>query len=321
MVVFRDDFYIVQASQVEKYRGKEIIRTVLVPAAFSLLQLHVVLLELFGWDETRDSYHSFRHLPYTKNENNLTTENPDVIYQLVSPDTCEGWIKNIAPGLFIEHTHPHDPAPLFSLHNLVQSKDLLTMRILRDERVYKLRQVFGISPMIEYEYESGIETHTARKLCLTLLETVSPESTLLRQSDECPVILEALSKNQIPPRKEWDVDLWSLQEKLTAAHSSGVDSSKCYLCRRYHGGCTEGPTFLDTANCCDFCLHHQLQKIEPLQESLAQLAWEQGREELIIERIKFLNQHEKDHQCDWWEETDEPCCFCSSSVFSVPTKG
>ncbi|KAK9764651.1 hypothetical protein K7432_007668 [Basidiobolus ranarum] len=321
MVVLREDFYVVQASQAQKYGGNGIIRTVLVPATFSLLQLHVVIQELFGWIETRHSYHTFRHFPYTKNENNLTTENPDVIYQLVTPDTCEGWIKNIAPGLFIEHTHPHDPAPLFSLHNLAQPRDLLTMRILRDERVYKLRHVFGTTPVLEYEFETGIETHPAHKLHLTHMETIALDRTLLKEPGRYPMVLETLSKDITQPRKAEDGDIWNIQERLNVAHTNGVNSSRCYLCRRYRGDCAKGNTTSEREKCCDFCLHHLDQKIEPLQEDLAYMAWVQGKQELILERIKFLNRHDEETQCEWWEENDEPCCFCSSSIFFAPTKG
>ncbi|KAK9708658.1 hypothetical protein K7432_009505 [Basidiobolus ranarum] len=317
MAVFREDFYVIQATLVEKLRGTEIIRTVLVPASFSLLQLHVVIQGLFGWSETRDSYHSFRHFPYINNENNLTTVNPDVIYQLVTPDTCDGWIKNIAPGLFIEHTHPHDPAPLFSLHSLNQPKELLTMRILRDERVYKLRHVFGLTSMLEYEFETGVDARPNYRLHLTHTETIPTDRTLSKEKGIFPVVLEAQSINTIQTSKSWNVDIWNIQEQLNITHANSSSNSRCYLCRRYRGDCARGGKILDIEKCSEYCLNHPHHQMEPLQESLAELAWEQGRDELVLERLNFLNQHGS-NQCDWWEENEEPCSSCSSSVFIMP---
>ncbi|ORX93448.1 hypothetical protein K493DRAFT_375258 [Basidiobolus meristosporus CBS 931.73] len=316
MAILREDFYVIQATQVDKIRGSEIIRTVLVPATFSLLQLHVALQELFGWAETRDSYHSFRHFPYSSGEGVLTTENPDVIYQLVTPEACEGWIKNIAPGLFIEHTHPHEPAPLFSLHNRDQPRELLTMRILRDERVYKLHHVFDKSSMLEYELETGVENRPNRILYLNHIETIVSDGALFKEQGLFPVVLEALSTDKTQSSKAWNVEIWNIQERLNIAHANDLDNARCYLCRRYHGECAGRENLFAADRCSEYCLHHPSQHTEPLEEGLAELAWVQGRDELILERLKFLGQCDT-KPCEKWGENEEYCSSWSS-LFIAP---
>ncbi|KAK9675089.1 hypothetical protein K7432_016658, partial [Basidiobolus ranarum] len=95
----KDKFYVIRAALIRKSE-QDIWRAVLVPSSFSLLQLHVVLQDLFGWKETKSSFHYFSHgqIDQTSNlESGLPQHHhnygkiPEVVYQTVYPEECDGW--------------------------------------------------------------------------------------------------------------------------------------------------------------------------------------------------------------------------------------
>ncbi|ORX92590.1 hypothetical protein K493DRAFT_316511 [Basidiobolus meristosporus CBS 931.73] len=92
-------------------------RTVLIPERFSLLQLHIVLQDLFGWRDSEYSFHIYHqstpNLPQSdlgecpEVEALLPYYYPSVVYQLVLPNECDSWVKPIAPGVYIGRLFIH----------------------------------------------------------------------------------------------------------------------------------------------------------------------------------------------------------------------
>lgn len=83
-------------SRMDDVTCSDIWRSVIVPANFSLFQLHIVLHEVFQLTESQDSTHSFRPAKSIYPEHNFTH------FQPVSPDkVTQGWMKEIAHGVYI----------------------------------------------------------------------------------------------------------------------------------------------------------------------------------------------------------------------------
>lgn len=81
-------------------------RTVLVPANFSLFQLHVVLQECFPWREDEFASHRYYHDSTMVDGDALkihkaVPERSLTSYQIVVPCEADGFVMEIAPGVFI----------------------------------------------------------------------------------------------------------------------------------------------------------------------------------------------------------------------------
>jgi hypothetical protein len=83
-------------SYVDDVTHNVIWRSVIVPANFSLFQLHIILLEVFQLIETKDTTHSFRPAKSIYPEHDITH------FQPVNPDeVTQGWMKEIANGVYL----------------------------------------------------------------------------------------------------------------------------------------------------------------------------------------------------------------------------
>ncbi|ORY04097.1 hypothetical protein K493DRAFT_297179 [Basidiobolus meristosporus CBS 931.73] len=241
----KDKFYMIRASLLRK-SDQEVWRAVLVPSSFSLLQFHVVLQDLFGWKETSGSFHYFshgkmEHKVYLEEEIFYQHRNfhdcPEIVYQTIYPEECDGWVKRIGPGLYIEHTHPHDPAPLFTVnHELAVTNDELTTRILRDERLYKIHHVFDLFPHLFYEFDHGLDSVPSFRLLLSFEETIiSAPDDFSTDYSLFPVIIDGQGECALPFEKQEVFQLNSMQKRLNCSHTEYKqgDVNKCYLCHRF----------------------------------------------------------------------------------------
>lgn len=84
------------ASRSELLLHNDIWRSVIVPANYSLFQLHIILQEVFQLIESKETTHGFRPAKAIYPEHGITR------FQLVHPEmVAQGWMKEIAHGVYI----------------------------------------------------------------------------------------------------------------------------------------------------------------------------------------------------------------------------
>ncbi|KAK9701239.1 hypothetical protein K7432_011799 [Basidiobolus ranarum] len=337
MTNLNEKLYIIRASLPQQ---PNTWRTVLIPEAFSLLQLHIVLQDLFGWKDSEYSFHVYHQsIPCIQKsdldscpeiEVLLSSYFPSIVYQLVLPNECDGWIKSVAPGMYIEHTHPHDPTPLLSIHG---QEELFAMRILKDERVYKLRNVFEQNTKLRYEFDPGVHSLPTFQLDLQVIETLTPSQGGVCPEQFSPIIIDGEGSCATGGYKFEAFNLSNIQKRLNRTHYPQNDERerRCYICRWYQHDCLLNKSNSDSAlyetdeSSC-YCLDHESHKaLEPLSDEQSIRAWESSRDELLIERAHFLSTVARTHggiscdglqDCHWREYNNEPCVYCSSMHYS-----
>ncbi|KAK9703017.1 hypothetical protein K7432_010947 [Basidiobolus ranarum] len=335
MTPLKDKLVIIRASIIQN-SDQETWRTVLVPGAFSLLQLHVALQNLFGWKETGCSFHYFAQGQSKESVDvgdNLSficnyDGNPEIIYQTIYLDECDGWVKPIAPGAYIalEHTHPHDPAPLFAVnHEMALANDEVTTRVLRDERLYQVQHAFSHSSQLFYEFDHGMDLIPTLRLALSYEETIVPTPDEYPIDYQLfPVILDGKGVCSTPFVQQDTFQLPVIQKLLNNAHMEHKEGSikKCYLCHWFEFDCSKASTQCAqyTADmCCEYCMcNPEFQNIEPYDEVFCLLAWEQGLIGLNSERRRFLealSNKDTTFKCDWIESDGRSCVFCHNGYF------
>ncbi|ORX94387.1 hypothetical protein K493DRAFT_337829 [Basidiobolus meristosporus CBS 931.73] len=341
MTNLNEKLYVIRASLPQQ---PHVWRTVLIPETYSLLQLHIVLQDLFGWRDSEYSFHIYHQtIPYVPKsdmdgfpeiEALLSSYFPSVVYQLVLPNECDGWIKHVAPGMYIEHTHPHDPTPLLSVHQQNHStEELLAMRILKDERVYKLKNAFEQNPKLRYEFDPGVHSLPTFQLDLQVIEAVTPSQEIICLETFAPIVIDGEGSCTTGGYKFEAFNLSSVQKRLNHTHFpqriEGVP--QCYVCRWYQHDCllnksNPDSVLYETDESSCYCLDHECHKaLEPLSEEQSNIAWEHCRDELLIERAQFLSTIARNRidlncgglqNCHWREYNNEPCVYCSSMHYN-----
>ncbi|GAA5812482.1 hypothetical protein MFLAVUS_005938 [Mucor flavus] len=122
-------------------------RDILVSPFMTLFQLHKFILIVFDLNESSVEYHHFNLL------NQL--ESVETFYEIIDHQEIDGFITPVAPGVYIEHTHPHEPLPLFSIYQSLHD-DIIQMsfRKLRDERYCKLETIPSREITYEFQHNS-----------------------------------------------------------------------------------------------------------------------------------------------------------------------
>lgn len=170
--------------------------------------------------------------------------------------------------------------------------DQITLRILRDERVYRLEDVFtattGPYSSMVYEFDDGTGSNRERIL-IKLANAISSSHPSLGGDSKTPRIVA--SSNQ-------DTD--AIQSRLARAHLSSSSPhshvTRCYMCSRYPDFCRTDTfgrcsafTDITGSACCEHCLVHPYQlHIRASLEEHVHEAWEHGKEILVTERRRFV---------------------------------
>ncbi|ORX94801.1 hypothetical protein K493DRAFT_301841 [Basidiobolus meristosporus CBS 931.73] len=321
-------FYVIRASLIQD-SGQEIWRSAVIPGSFSLLQLHVVLQDLFGWRETGCSFHYFSlaasqkpgKIPGNETSHRRQDRTPEIIYQTIFLEECDGWVKQIGPGMYIEHTHPHNPTPVFTAnHKALMVDDELTTRVLCEERLYQMHHVFSESTKLLYEFDHGLDVFPTLRVVLQYEQTISP--TIEEYPADChlfPIVLNGEGVLTTPFEKQETFQLSAVQRLLNNTHLEHREGciKKCYLCHRFEYDCPKSSSQCAqyTAEaCCAYCIYNpELQHEEPYDEIISSLAWEYGLNSLRSERARFLRAlagGDTSFKCDWVENDGRPCVFC-----------
>lgn len=123
-------------------KDNKCIRDILVSPSMTLYQLHKFILIAFGIQESNVEFHNFT----------LTHEMMETSYEIIDSQEIDGFITPVAPGVYIEHTHPHEPLPLFSLYTPIHDNTNMTFRMLRDERYCTLDNIPSSEIFYEIQY-------------------------------------------------------------------------------------------------------------------------------------------------------------------------
>ncbi|KAG2175801.1 hypothetical protein INT44_000279 [Umbelopsis vinacea] len=186
----------------------DIWRSVIVPAHFTLFQLHIVLHEVFQLIESEDTVHSFRPAKPIYPEHNFT------YFQPVSPEkVTQGWMKEIAHGVYIDRS-------LCS-----GSSDASLVRIVRDDRVYRLDDHFFVSPLLVYGFEGA---HTPRQEILVECKHIFTSA----RSTSTPRVVAGAGHITKQSTEGNQVDIEMLQVAFKKSHQWHGDV--CSVCTRYH---------------------------------------------------------------------------------------
>lgn len=213
-----------------KVRGGR-YRRVIVPANFSLLELHVVIQLVFGWE----NYHLHHFMSMAKNGKPRSRLHVPVEYKI--PEKYD---------------------------------DPFLMNEMKDERVYKLSDVFSEeNPFLEYEYDFG-----------ACWEHVIKFEGVIEENADCeyPMCVDGKGANRMEDHQDEDEegDLLpdyqekqfsrleaqrALQKVFAGKWPLKVDKTtvpKCYLCAFFHSafGTCRGPSC--TGKCCKVCLKAEL---------------------------------------------------------------
>ncbi|CAO3679218.1 unnamed protein product [Umbelopsis vinacea] len=150
------------ASRSELLLQNDIWRSVIVPANYSLFQLHMILLEVFQLIESKETTHGFRLAKAIYPEHGITR------FQLVHPEMiAQGSMKEIAHGVYIDRSQ---------CRGSDSNADLV--RIVRDDQVYRLDDHFFVSPLLVYEYGMAYEpTQEITIECKHIFTSARPTKT------------------------------------------------------------------------------------------------------------------------------------------------
>ncbi|KAJ9077312.1 hypothetical protein DSO57_1017950 [Entomophthora muscae] len=277
---------------------------VLIPGDFSLLQLHLLLLDVLGFQSTRYQTHAF-HQPnpnYTEYQiaSELVCQSPHITYQTIAHEECEGWVTELGPGAFVEHSNPRDPSPAFSVGK--DEPALLAMRQLRDERIYSLDAAFQVGQHLHYDLDSGTRLDSCQISLLARSAIPNfrrglhrpPLIVACHSSPYHPVNISLTCKlmRLTPTRLAMD-QLKSIQNRIDATHQE--IGSRCYICRHPSSECWVsgrwGSCSLHNPHngpCCELCPAAESTLVTPLSELIIAQAWANASRHLIQLRIQFL---------------------------------
>ncbi|KAI8333769.1 hypothetical protein BD560DRAFT_414896 [Blakeslea trispora] len=111
----------------------------------SLFKLHISLAQALGLDPDWIDHHHFSSL-----------DQIETCFETICPQQ-DDFLIPVSPGVYIEHSHPHEPLPSFSISHHHQPKDwneaqAMSFRILRDERHVILSSLNTSSLLYWFEY-------------------------------------------------------------------------------------------------------------------------------------------------------------------------
>ena len=202
-------------------------RRVIVPANFSLLELHVVIQLVFGWE----NYHLHHFMSMAKNEKPRSRLHDPVEYKI--PEEYD---------------------------------DPILMQDMKDERVYKLSDIFSEeNPFLEYEYDFGASWEHVIKFEGGAPENIDCEYPTCvdgkganrredhQDEDEDGDLLPDYQGKQFSRQDAQR----AIQRVFAGKWPLKVDKTtvqKCYLCAFFNSafGTCRGPAC--TGNCCNVCL-------------------------------------------------------------------
>ncbi|RUS14300.1 hypothetical protein BC937DRAFT_94039, partial [Endogone sp. FLAS-F59071] len=164
---------------------------------------------------------------------------------------------------------------------------ITTLRILRDERVYRLEDVFtattGPYSSMIYEFDDGTGSNTERIL-IKLINAIPSSHPSLGGDSKTPRVVASS-----------DQDADTIQSRAHLPSSLHSHVTRCYLCLRYPDFCrtdTFGRCSASTdvtGSCCEYCLAHPYQlHVRALLEEQVHEVWEHGKELLVAERRRFV---------------------------------
>ncbi|CAO3620535.1 unnamed protein product [Mucor fragilis] len=159
-------------------------RDILVSPAITLNQLNRHLLNAFDIHEHHVDYHHF-----FQTDDVLEIE---TCFGLMGDPQHEldGFLTLVAPGVYIEHSHPHEPLPSFSLYKPHGQQDEdMSFRLLRDERHVRLNACcLASSIFYEFHYmqwQYGIQlTLKMVNLPIQFLDTITSAPKVIHRKGD-----------------------------------------------------------------------------------------------------------------------------------------
>ncbi|KAI8985347.1 hypothetical protein BDB01DRAFT_787714 [Pilobolus umbonatus] len=262
-------------------------RDLLVSSSMTLYQLHQFISCAFELDDTLIDDHSFSV---------DTVENDSIAYEIVDNLQQDGFLTLITPGLYIgmffikfkswmiitnlywiniEHTHPHEPLPLFSIDKSTSNKDeLMSFRLVQDERYCCLDNILESSNQIHYGFNYA--DYTQHYTLHLDLQTVHIPLYLLKDSSLYPKVIN----------KQGHI----LNSPL---HSIKVINN------------TMDTRYSDT---------DEVLPMTHIDKHLLKCVYDKGKDRLLKERIAFLSHLPDRRKCYWVEPNGERCVYCSLSL-------
>jgi hypothetical protein len=184
----------------------------------------------------------------------------------------------------IEHTHPHEPLPLFSIYNNNSEEAKMTFRLLRDERYCTLDSIPS-SGEIYYEIQVS---NSSKDYCIKL--NLQPVNLPAHFSDEInlnPKIInrkgQFLMSNKIHQHHHY-----TAHNKLVISIPITITAKKKKEENYLH---------------------------KKVDENIVKDACRIGIEKLIEERKRFLlYQHQQQRECEWVEPSGDKCVYCTLTM-------
>ena len=291
-------------------------RRVIVPANFSLLQLHVLIQDVFAWK----GYHLHQFtkgrplMSWRRSHDSEEEESKPVEYSSIIGVERDNFLTEVGQnnGVFIEHSHVHSGALMPPLTAGDPVAFLIGPTQVREERAYRLHHVFSDrNPKLNYEYDFGagwehsiefegvVTPEEGFKYPACVDGRGAPRSEDRNDED---AFGRLLPKNR---RKQFNVE--QVQRVLAKTYAENTEIRKCYMCKWY-GGC--GGESRCNGSCCEYCLKSScILSIVPFSDREANAKFEDGVAQLRRHRQVFL----ESGACNYEEPNGRACLVCSRS--------
>ncbi|KAJ2959201.1 hypothetical protein NQZ79_g5273 [Umbelopsis isabellina] len=210
---------------------REVWRSMIVPANFSIFQLHFILAQVFKLPQDKDVAQISRPAKIIYPEHAITR------YQLVTPEQISnGQLEEIARGVYI------DKSTCYTRENIQD-----TSAIIRDSRVYKLEDHFFVSPRLIYEHtdvngSSQEITVECKHIFTSSRSTMAPR-----------IVAGAGQLEGFDATTASQLDVESLQASFQIAHNG--QHNVCYTC--VHFQCCTAKSRECHGDCCSYCIKGQ----------------------------------------------------------------
>ncbi|RUS26765.1 hypothetical protein BC938DRAFT_484137 [Jimgerdemannia flammicorona] len=304
-------------------------RSVLVPKKYTLLQLHVVLVVVFGWqnrhqhefvpaettksnglfgsnpnDGRRLTNRPFSFLESLKRRGSDNSDQPS--YRMIDISELDNWFKECAPGLVIEHSHPHEGST--TGFKGVMPPTFFIWHHLRDERLYTVEDLFiSQSTEIRYRYDFG----SGPEVKVALMQMAVARADVFAR---LPIYLGGENPSLIEDDyTEFQADLeptYVIQNRLHQHHHPPPSIKQCYMCYWYRPVCRKSMPCVPGKSeiCCAYCLHapRPWDTKAKLTEVEARKRYEEAKTELERHRRIWV----EDGKCEWVEMDGNPCQVC-----------
>ncbi|KAK4519464.1 uncharacterized protein ATC70_009700 [Mucor velutinosus] len=255
--------------------NQDCLRDILVSPTITLNQLNKHLLNAFDIHEHHVDYYQF-----FQNDDKLEIE---TCFGLIGDrqQELDGFLTPIAPGVYIEHSHPHEPLPSFSLykHNAQQDANM-SFRLLRDERHVRLNaccfssNIFYEFHYMQLQYGMQLELKTVN-LPLQFLDAITSAPKIIRKKG----------------------DLFTTQSRMMRRIMMATAAATTRT--QYHKSALNGVVNGD--------FHKRFDEID--EQSIRE-ACRSEIERLKEERRLFLLD-QKRTTCNWVEPSGDHCAYCT----------